>query len=1052
MNNFYRKIIAITATLTAFMMFFTASFAPSFAIETGSGGIGTVTNANTITAAPGMDYSLLSMTAGNDRSERVYILELKPNSNVRPIIGYGSQVIGMNTLSGLIDRERGNGHDVFAGINSDFYNMSTGMPIGIMIKNGIFISSASGYNGIGFFSDGTAIIEKPQIRITAEYGANRNKFDILQLNKDYSPDGIYLYNRDFAATTRTNKPAVEILARIDNGMFKIGTSINATVVAVGREVTSTSIPDSSYIVISAECNTSHSEKIKYMNIGDNITINITPVNPLWSSVVEAIGGKDILVTNGQVNSGITSAVQPNTAIGVRPNGEVVAIVVDGRTQISAGVTTTELANEFVRQGCYTAMLMDGGGSSTMSVRKHGDEKAKIVNVPSDGRERSISNALLFVNTAPRSSTPHSIYITPEETALNADSSVKFNIHGMDENYRYMPSVDNIYYTLDREDLGTVSADGTFTSYSMPGMVALTARSYTDPSITVSSKITIVDQVDEITSNVKEFIARPGERIQITPYFVRGNEITEAPIELISFEVTNFVGTVDANGIFTVSSNRGSTGSVILTYKDSSYTIPVTVIDDGYYPDGYGNFESSAFGYALITSDNTASGKMEFTGASTAFRGNKALKLTYDLGEDTAESSDEINDAYSYVSLAPNVNLTGPNGEYTGSVLPNGANAIEIWLGGDKLENNIYAEISDGMGTIEKLPLLPLSIPAVNGYTCYTADIPSYIANPVLISAFTVEKGAITSTGIVYIDAIRIITNNEPEDRTAPKIAVASNSNGNSNIMPFTVTDNPGGANEFTSGVNPNSIRATVDGKTAAFTYDKSTGIMSLEIDPMMSDGRHRITIQAADNKGNKISWQYGFTSQGRAPAFEYIDTEEHWSKANIELATQYGIVSGSQTAKGTWVFNPNKDITKLEFAKIIALTAKLDIDKYENTELLFEDLDLIAEWGLPYVKAVYGAKLISGSSINGKTYYEPNKPVTRAEVMTVIAKILPSTFSTPKTTLDFKDANLIPPWAASGAVQTVNCKIIGGYEDNTLRPLNNVKRGEIVKIICSFIT
>ena len=64
------------------------------------------------------------------------------------------------------------------------------------------------------------------------------------------------------------------------------------------------------------------------------------------------------------------------------------MVVDGRQSASVGMSLGELANFFQRLGVDSAMNLDGGGSSSMVVR------GRVVNHPSDGFERSVTNALL----------------------------------------------------------------------------------------------------------------------------------------------------------------------------------------------------------------------------------------------------------------------------------------------------------------------------------------------------------------------------------------------------------------------------------------------------------------------------------------------------------------------------------------------------------------------------------------------------------------------------------------------------------------------------------
>lgn len=92
---------------------------------------------------------------------------------------------------------------------------------------------------------------------------------------------------------------------------------------------------------------------------------------------------------------------PRSAIGVKEDGSVVVVVVDGRADIthSVGATLAELAVIMQSIGCRDAMNMDGGGSSVMFVNAPEAQGAKlrdglrdgIVSLPSDmgGVERML---------------------------------------------------------------------------------------------------------------------------------------------------------------------------------------------------------------------------------------------------------------------------------------------------------------------------------------------------------------------------------------------------------------------------------------------------------------------------------------------------------------------------------------------------------------------------------------------------------------------------------------------------------------------------------------
>jgi hypothetical protein len=83
---------------------------------------------------------------------------------------------------------------------------------------------------------------------------------------------------------------------------------------------------------------------------------------------------------------------PRTAVGVRPDGTVLLLVVDGhRHGTSVGMTIEELRQVMRRLGASDAMNLDGGGSSAMVVRE------RLVNSPSDlDGERKIGDAVLFI--------------------------------------------------------------------------------------------------------------------------------------------------------------------------------------------------------------------------------------------------------------------------------------------------------------------------------------------------------------------------------------------------------------------------------------------------------------------------------------------------------------------------------------------------------------------------------------------------------------------------------------------------------------------------------
>ena len=130
-----------------------------------------------------------------------------------------------------------------------------------------------------------------------------------------------------------------------------------------------------------------------------LSFNIRPDKPWF-----AISGDRMLISRGEVEEGLDNVErEPRTAIGINRNGRYLfLVVIDGRQPLySEGATYSELADFMFEQGAYYAMIMDGGGSSTMVIEGE-NGKPVILNSPIDnyipGRERPVANHFgIYIN-------------------------------------------------------------------------------------------------------------------------------------------------------------------------------------------------------------------------------------------------------------------------------------------------------------------------------------------------------------------------------------------------------------------------------------------------------------------------------------------------------------------------------------------------------------------------------------------------------------------------------------------------------------------------------
>ena len=91
-------------------------------------------------------------------------------------------------------------------------------------------------------------------------------------------------------------------------------------------------------------------------------------------------------------SGSFFARNPRTIAGRAADGTIMLVTIDGRQTTSVGTTMAETAAVAQSLGLTDALNLDGGGSTTMSVR------GAVTNQVPGGKLRSVGDALVYVNT------------------------------------------------------------------------------------------------------------------------------------------------------------------------------------------------------------------------------------------------------------------------------------------------------------------------------------------------------------------------------------------------------------------------------------------------------------------------------------------------------------------------------------------------------------------------------------------------------------------------------------------------------------------------------
>ena len=90
--------------------------------------------------------------------------------------------------------------DLVLAVNADFFSTATGVPMGVFMTDGRFVSSSDNRAAIGFDKKGNAFIGYVEDSIKLTHSGD--DYPISYLNKYPTVYGVYLLTRDFGETTR----------------------------------------------------------------------------------------------------------------------------------------------------------------------------------------------------------------------------------------------------------------------------------------------------------------------------------------------------------------------------------------------------------------------------------------------------------------------------------------------------------------------------------------------------------------------------------------------------------------------------------------------------------------------------------------------------------------------------------------------------------------------------------------------------------------------------------------------------------------------------------
>lgn len=545
------------------------------------------------TILDGLTYSNTITQQATRRNESFSLL-VQPENGITPILLQSSgTAYAAATINRAVSRAQELGYHVLGAINTDYFSTATGVPMGIVIEDHIYKSSATNRPAI-LIEDGVVTYSAtPTVQLTLTNQTNHQEFSIPHLNKyRTATGGLYLLNRDFSTiSTRTSTSGWFVrMKQIPNNRglmesLSVNSSFTLEVTEVLQSDGAISIEEGEYI-LTADDKDKLDSVFQSFQVGDRITLTTTCEDKVLSNAQWAGGVGDLMIENGSITDSSSwlhndGARAPRSALGVMPDGSLFLYAIDGRQSgYSSGLTQMELANELLEQGCVWAVNLDGGGSTSLSVWVPGQSGPAIQNLPSDGKPRGGATYLLLVSEESGNGRPHQLTMPQGMVVLTGSSLTLPEAVVIDNGLNVLKETVTDLTISSTTGLGHIT-DGIYTAGNTAGTEVLRLSSH-QLGIEGSVTIHVVDTLTELTITEKgkttpltSLNLNPEETISLTAAGSFWNRPAMRDVYAITWDIEPTVGTMDANGTFT-GGIPGSSGDLTVTVGGLSQTIPVTI--------------------------------------------------------------------------------------------------------------------------------------------------------------------------------------------------------------------------------------------------------------------------------------------------------------------------------------------------------------------------------------------------------------------------------------------------------------------------------------------
>ena len=274
----------------------------------------------------------------------------------------------------------------------------------------------------------------------------------IRMDTVMRPDGLFRLQEPSVSARACRKENETLLGMVNADFFNMTSGIPQGPVVMDGTIIKEDMPDNTYFFGIRQDGTPV--------IGDR-----TAFLKNKQALKMAVGGRHLLVDGDNFPEAVLEPKHnrhPRTAVCICENGDLLLVVLDGRTPGTAeGLQLERLARYLKSLGAEKALNLDGGGSSVMALRTPGLQEIEIVSTPSDGFERVCANGIALYAQKQGDGICRSAHITPQQEYVAPGTHLKLTAYGLDHLLGPCALPEDIRFSVPADSSCTVSPEGEF---------------------------------------------------------------------------------------------------------------------------------------------------------------------------------------------------------------------------------------------------------------------------------------------------------------------------------------------------------------------------------------------------------------------------------------------------------------------------------------------------------------------------------------------------------------------------------------------------------------